>query len=96
MQTKTYNQMEYGEFENLVNSVLPPSPKFGRYEFPPMEECGNDTSHIYTNVKATDISAEDEAELRAGEWEYAAYDLLALLVKEGKIPEGSYLINVSW
>lgn len=96
LQLKTYMQMSYGEFENLVNANLQPSPKFGKYEFPPMEECGNDTSHIYMNIQAKDISTEDEAELEAGEWEYRAYDLLAYLVKKEVLEPGDYLINVSW
>lgn len=96
LQIKSYIQMDYGEFENLVNATLQPSPKFGQYEFPSMEESGNDVAFTYMRIKGTDISKKDIEELEAGEWKYRAYDLLAYLVMKGKLEEGDYLINVSW
>ena len=49
MKTTTYIEMDYGEFEELVEK------EYGApYSFVASEECGNDTDHSYTITGVVD------------------------------------------
>lgn len=104
MQLKTYNEMDYKEFERLVWEHVPHPPYITEFNFTVSYESSNDVSHVFAGIKGADYlghGAKEITEFAASELpeEYgwpSAYDLLEYLAHHGHIPDGDYLITVSW
>lgn len=95
MVTKTVRAVDYRDFENEVKRV------FGQeFEFPSDEECSNDTSHEYNNMKIEEHDEWDRTKLQefteGKPKSFMARILLQELVNRKEIPEGNYIIRVSW
>lgn len=60
MKTATYNEIDYNDFDDLVNKHFN-TPGF--FEFVASEECGNGSSHSYMNVTKEEYNKEIEAGL---------------------------------
>ena len=95
MKKKTYIEMDYMEFEELVAKY------FGRkdYEFIADVECGNDSNHIF-NIKKEVLNKYDKEHLNewklTGKGTFMAHYILTELANMGVLEEGRYLISVSW
>jgi len=89
-----YCAMEYGEFEDLVKK------EYGQdYEFVPDIECGNDSDHSYS-IEKEELDSWDAKSIEefksTGKYSFMARRLLQDLVNNDKLPEGDFLITVSW
>jgi lipopolysaccharide biosynthesis regulator YciM len=91
------HHVEYGDFETFVqNEYNAPG-----YEFLSNEECSNDTAMQFYNVVIQTpgvISAARLNDFRAarGNRQYMAAELMQDMVSRQVIPEGTYVINISW
>lgn len=95
MKTMVYNEMSYHEFEELVEAT------YGRkYEFVVDEECSNHSNHSYHNFKKDSLDEWETEDfqkfLDIGSYQFLSCILLQDLVNKELIPEGNYLITVSW
>lgn len=90
---KLIREVDYRDFEEFVISIYG-----GDYEFVVVEECGNDSDHSFSpDGKISDFEAEKVKKIKSGKYpNYTNHLLLNLLVKEGYIEAGNYLIRVSW
>lgn len=112
MKTTTFHELNYDEFDNLVNGFFN-TPGF--YDYVASEECNNDESHTYTNITKKSYTEDKESDplkvldrninsyigLREAFEKkvfpmYCAYSILLELVGNDILPEGNYIINVSW
>lgn len=93
--TKTYHTVDYDDLEKKILEV------YGqKYEIPCSEECGNDVSLTFTTNLSDRFDGDDAHRLRRftetgkGQW------LLSLFLQEltvnGHIPEGNWIVKVSW
>jgi len=97
MQTVTYIEMDDSEFNDLVEK------HYGvEFEIVAAEEWSNDESHTF-NVKKGEDSNFTEYDkhswdnfLIGKEYMYMGYTIFQHLVNDGHLPEGSYLIKLSW
>jgi hypothetical protein len=97
--TSSYHKIEYGDFESIVQAVYDQE-----YEFVADVECGNDSEHSFTDVtkgsldKYGPYDRQTLEEFKSiGKYGYGtARILLNDLVDQELIPEGNYLITVSW
>lgn len=84
----------YFDFERLIKRVYGKS-----FEFVEDQECGNDSHHKFT-VKKSPLDAWDKATLdtfkTTGRGTFLSHMLFQDLVNNDVIPEGTYLIHVSW
>jgi len=91
---KTYFEVDWHDFEDLVKKV------YGQdYEFVADQECGNDSSHTFSasSKELDEYEAERVKEFKdTGEYNYLAGELFNDLCRQGKIEEGSYIVNVCW
>jgi hypothetical protein len=65
------------------------------FNFVAVVECGNDTQHVFT--PETDVDADSVLDMHEGNWYGVRVDeILGDMVNNGHLPDGEYLINVSW
>lgn len=93
--TKTIHELDYSNFEKIVESV------YGKeYNFIADEEMGNDSSQTYNNIIAEELDEFDKKYLEEfkeiGNHNYLSTTLLTDLVNQGYLPEGNYVIKVCW
>lgn len=91
VKTEDFFTMPYKEFEKLVNKYVPQAKR--EYKFVPMEEVGNDSVHEYATGEVAPYELEY---IEKGQMGMMANALLSLLAKAEVIPNGKYLIRVSW
>lgn len=95
----TINIVNYGDLEDMVRIHYP---EFSDYSFVASEEVNNDSTHLYRNITKNplvwNISDKDyfNEKKDRGDWMYATSNILFDLCSKGIIPEGNYLIDVSW
>ncbi len=94
MEKKTYLEMDYPEFDALVEK------HYGvEFEVVASEEWGNDQAHVYT-IKKEEFDQWDtlrwENFLSGKEYMYMAWLVFQKLVNDSILPEGTYLLRVSW
>jgi len=90
MITKTVHSMSDGEFEGYVNEHYGPG-----FNFVAVVECSNDTQHVFN--PESDVDAESVLDMHEGNWYSVRVDeILGDMVNNGHLPDGEYLINVSW
>jgi hypothetical protein len=94
MKTVTVHEMDDNEFDELVLT------RYGHdFAFAADRECGNDTQHRF-EVQRKPLDEWEQADLdkftTSGEGSFLARMLLKDLVNQQVLPEGIYLINVSW
>ena len=89
------NVMTWLEFENIIKIV------YGiEYDFAEMEYADNDSQHLFKDIQLKDLDSQQKKAMKIflnGDREsLMAETLLQDLCNKGEIPEGNYLINVSW
>jgi hypothetical protein len=94
MTTVTRHEVDWHDFNDLVTET------YGHeYEFAADVTCGNDSDHAYT-VKKEPLDEYHQKRLdefkATGKYGYLIGTLLTDLVNRELIPEGNYLISVSW
>ena len=94
---KVTNHLDYNDFERIVQEV------YGqRYEFVADEEASNYMSKSYNGILKggenyrLDWQKDIEKFKNTGHYSYLAQTLLYDLVQNDYIPEGDYVIEVSW
>jgi hypothetical protein len=92
--TVTYFEVEEREFERFVKEI------YGHdYSFVADVECGNDSEHSFP-VRKSEIDEWDAARLetfkQTGRYDWLVHTLFQDLVNRDLIPEGNYLVSVSW
>ena len=94
--TKTIHSVDYIDFEQAVKDYY----KVDDYNFPADAETGNDTSVATVCYKKSPLESYEQEELNefkaTGEYNMIYSTLLQDMVNNGIIPEGEYLIEVSW
>lgn len=93
MQTITYHKVEYYDLDSFIFN------HFGiQFETIVELECQNDTSHeVYADANMTPYDRGEIDKWLQGESAYVRiHDILSYASLIGLIPEGRYLINVSW
>ena len=105
METKTIIKMTWKELENMVKLYYP---KTKNYSFIAVEEADNDTSYEFNNISKANFERDFKEEPKqvaemikclAGINNFPMYRnrlLLLFLCWIELIPEGDYLITVSW
>jgi hypothetical protein len=90
-----YYEMDYMEFDKLVNKHIPAFK--GDYEFVACHEANNYAAYTFNvEMPKDDKSYLDiERKILLGEDRYTRY-ILMYLVKLGVLAPGNYLINVFW
>lgn len=101
MKKVEYCEMEWYDFEGLVKEV------YGyEYEFIADKECDNDSDHAFNNITKKPFdpgNVLDQYDIKqlenfkqTGKYCGIYYILLRDLVNNDKLPEGNFLITVSW
>jgi len=103
METKTYTKMEYHEWDDLVKKYFP---MVGSgYTIVAAEELNNNSSWTCNNITKKDfpLTVSDEAGLEllgklilGDGYALATYIIIEFFVWMDILPEGAYIINVSW
>jgi hypothetical protein len=97
MRQETVNVVDSYDLDKFIQSAY----DLQAYEFVPCEEVGNDSHHMF-RVKAENIEGDEYQNgnlrmFRAGKFQYyMTQSLLDDLAYRGEIPEGTYIISVSW
>ena len=97
METRTFNVMDYNEFDKLVNKNLPQAKR--KYEFITEHEANNDSCYIFSANKEECekdfFKKYDLPEILKGQLNntHALFNYLCSL---GILEPGDYLIEVSW
>ena len=93
--TKVLHVVDYSDLEKIIAATY-----YQDYELPYDEECNNDTSLTATVGKGQNTSDYDRKRLEtfkdSGKGQYMMRPLLNDLADQNLIPEGEYLIEVSW
>lgn len=93
MKSAMYHVLDYSEFEGLVQEHL----KVEDYSFLAGEESGNDTCHKFEGITGKPL---DDYYIKRiytdNNWMWCAIDLLQMLIYIAELPEGNYLIDVSY
>jgi hypothetical protein len=86
-------KMSSNELDGIVSSIYKQD-----FEFVCAEEACNDREYFYQDIlKDKVLFPEDIQKFKdTGEYMYMTRAILQDMVNNGKIPEGSYLICVSW
>lgn len=97
MKTETFHTMEYHEFDKLVNDLFPKTD----FNVVADEELTNDTTKNYGNITKDDFfqnDLEDFYKMILGKKTtlYRTRVFLEFLVAFDMLPEGNYLIDISW
>lgn len=92
--------MDYNEFEDKVNYLYQRDGQKRGYEFVADIEGTNDTCILYDGIKKEcldNYDAEKLEQFRFGDIpNYMARILLQDMVNNKALPEGNYLIRISW
>jgi hypothetical protein len=101
MREVKYHELKYNEFKKLVKETYNQN-----YKFVADVECGNDSDHSYNDIKKTVLDENDALDKyeideitdfkQNGKYNYLASTLLQDLVNRELLPEGNFLITVSW
>lgn len=93
--TECYNVIEYHSLEHFIQSTY----GIEDYDFVAFEECENNSSRVfkadgyipdYLSYKTEKIRKHGEIDL------YCTHILFNLMVIDKHLPEGMYLVKVSW
>lgn len=102
IKTKTIHHVDYSELERFIQEV------YGfEYEMASDMETSNDTSHEFrvTFVEARDLDNPNSPDShRLQDWKssqgrkqmWGPQLILLDLLRQGKIPEGDYVVRISW
>lgn len=97
-ETGKYHMVEYRDLEKFVDE------EFGttNWSFVAAHEANNDSIYDFSAYVDTSMSAQEIREWREelqknfDEGGGSCYDLFEVLVHEGRLPEGKYLVDVCW
>lgn len=92
--TETIHTMDYGDLEDFVRKVYGAED----YSFPVTQECGNDTKHKFSPTGVIrSYDDKEAAAIRGGNVPDYRNDLVFdVLVADGYLPVGKYLVAVCW
>jgi len=99
IETKSVHRVDYGDLERKIQE------EWGfPYEMPCDMECGNDTSHEFDGITKAQAIQELQEDTRLMEWVqsqgrkqmWGPRTFLLEMVRRDIIPEGDYIITVSW
>lgn len=95
--TESYYYVDYDEFDKFVKEIY----GVQQFEVAADLESGNDTSHTFNGIKKKPLSQWDAKKIedfktKDGAVSYTTRTLLEDLCNNGHIPEGNYIIRVSW
>ena len=98
---KTIIDASYHEIEKIINEQYRNDLHKERYELPPIEERGSGDGETWeVNIRQEPIDAYDQKKLddiKRGKWpQFCTRILLQDLCNAGLIPEGCYMIDISW
>lgn len=97
MRQETVNVVDSYDLDKFIQKVY----SLPEYEFVACEEVNNDSYHRF-NVKARSIETEEYDNRKLRQFQegvfqhHLTYALLEDLAHRGWIPEGTYIISVSW
>jgi hypothetical protein len=99
MKTVTYHEMDYYELDDLVKKYFPQA----NFEFIADEEMNNDSEKAMGEIKRSDFNGwnkynkEKFNDIILGKpKQFCSRLFLQFFVNNGVLPEGNYLIRVSW
>jgi hypothetical protein len=92
-ETKTIFKVEYSDFDNFVAEIYG-----GDFEFIAEQEANNYSSYEFSAPNMNiDFHGKQEAKIRSGEFSNVSVEsLFNVLLKDGHIEKGDYVINVFW
>ncbi len=90
---KTIRVVDYHTFEDFVMSIYG-----GDYEFADVQEGSNDSNYTFKPTgKISDFDKKRAEQIKSGEYpSYSNNLIFNLLVKEGYLEAGEYMVKVSW
>ncbi len=93
--TKTIHEMDYSDFDRLVTEV------YGHeFEITAAQELGNDSAWTGEGRKGYNekynLTHYVEKFKKTGDYGYITSSILNDLVDQGYLPEGEYVIEISW
>ena len=96
MKKEEITKINYAELEQIINKTF----NVTGYEFVPVQECENDSTHLFVINKIEPLNKWDTDTLKEfisenGFAPYANYVLFQELVNRGVLSIGQYLV-VSW
>lgn len=93
MRIKTIRSVDYNDFDEFVRSIYG-----GDYEFVAIQEANNSSSYTFRpDGKISDYQEKDVQKIKSGKYpNYCNHILFDLLVKEGYLEPGEYLVEVFW
>lgn len=95
MKKKSIIEIDSNELDTLVHEKL----GFKEYEFVPVEECGNDSSHEFTVSNKPHDKWQQESIDKWAKYKFVRYSNGAILNElciKGFIEPGEYLVTVCW
>lgn len=99
--TKVIYDVHYSEIEEIINEQFKTDKHKDSYELPCVEERGSGNGETWElNLKKEKMSEYDLKtieEVMSGKWpNFCTVDLLQLLCNNDIVPEGCYMIDISW
>jgi hypothetical protein len=90
---KTIFEVDYSDFDEFVEGIYG-----GNFEFVADHEANNYSSYDFTAPNMNrDFGGEFEAKIRNGNfYNVPVHAIFNVLLKDGHIEEGEYIIKVSW
>jgi hypothetical protein len=88
--------VDYHDLERFVKKCYP---SIKEYDFPAVEECGNDTDHEFNvtgNLAKCDATSASDIKMTGNVPLWHNHVVLDMLCADGFIPAGNYLVKVSW
>lgn len=92
VKTKTMHSIDAFELESLIQEHYPTIPD---YCFQASEECGNDEARTYY-VREEALNEYDRERIEGGDYVYRTASILDDLCAKAVIPEGEYVVELSY
>jgi len=87
--------VDYGDFERFAMEVYPNLK--GGYSFAEVQESANDTSYTFhVDGKISKWEKKDADNIREGGVVHSNYLLFNVLIADGYLEPGTYVVRVSW
>lgn len=96
--TKTVISVQYHDVEKLINAALKNEKHKEDFELPCNEERGSGNGEDWEiTIEKESEDSDTLEELSQGKWPmWSTRDFLTICCNRGLIPEGTYLIDISW
>lgn len=91
--TKIVHFVDYSDFEHFAEKVY----NLNHYSFAEVGECSNDTDYTFsTNGHISRWDIEEAEKIRNGGPVLSNHTLFDVLVADGYLEKGTYVVRVSW